>query len=174
MFRHILAAVALVCAASAANATDFNVNMNVVGDSYSASFTHQGVNGVFSDVFTFGPDSPSVIAGVTFAQNGFDTRNMTLTELSLDGIDLLPFLTVTDTGYKLLKGNIQLGAGGHVVKVSGNTTELTSYNGTLALKAAPVPVPAPASWSLLIVGAVGLGFVMRARAVQARVSYAIA
>jgi hypothetical protein len=164
----------MACAASAANATDFNINMNVVGSSYSASFTHQGVNGAFSDTFTFGPDSPAVTAGITFAQNGFDTRNMTITELSLDGIDLLPSLTLTDTGHKLLLGGIQLGAGGHVVKVSGSTTELTSYNGTLALKASPVPVPAPASWSLLIVGVAGLVVAMRARAAQTRVKLAFA
>lgn len=164
MNRYLLAASAAVAAlamAPAANATNFNINLSQNGSNYTADFGNKGLNGSFNDSFTFLPSIAEAIGDVSFIQVGFNTAAITVTSLSIDGYDLMPFLLVQPGGSALIKLGINLASGSHVVAVGGTAGKNASYSGTVNFEV--VPVPEPASWAMMLVGIAAVGMTMRAR-----------
>ncbi len=171
MNRYLLAATAAVAAvalAPAANATNFNINLDQSGTTYTADFGNSGLSGVFSDTFTFLPSIGEAIGDVSFIQVGFNTAAITVSSLSIDGYDLMPFLITQPGGSALIKLGINLASGAHVVAVGGTAGGNASYSGTVNFEV--VPVPEPASWAMMLVGIAAVGMTMRART-RMRVAY---
>lgn len=166
------AAIAAVAMAPAANAANFTINLMQSGNVYSADYGNSGLNGDFTDVFTFTPATPDAFGDVTLIQFGsIAASRMTFSAISLDGIDLMPFLHSRNggNGWDIMVGDLFFGAGEHVLTISGNGGGDASYAGTVNFFAAPIPEAG--TWAMMIFGLAAVGFTMRRRSYTARVAF---
>lgn len=164
-------ALAVVAMAPAANATDMSIAMVQNGDSYTADYGNQGLSGFFSDTITFTPAIGDALADLTLIQAGAGLNAITFSELTLDGIDLLPSLSVVEGGSLLLLTNYALSAGQHVLTISGTAGGNASYSGTTNFALSAAAVPEPTTWAMMVVGIAAVGMTLRRRSRVSRVAF---
>jgi len=164
------AALGVVAMAPAASATDLSYALVQDGDSYTANYGHAGLAGAFNDSITFTPSVGDSLADITLVQAGTGLTAISFSELTLDGIDLLPSLVSNPGGSVLLLTGYALAAGEHVLTIGGTAGGNASYGGTVnfALGSA---VPEPATWAMMLVGVAAIGMTMRRRSPVTRVAF---
>jgi len=164
------AALGIVAMAPAASATDLTYALVQNGDSYTADYGNAGLAGSFNDVITFTPSIGAALADITLIQAGTGVAAITFSELTLDGIDLLPSLTTGLSSSVLVLTNYALAAGEHVLTIGGTAGGNASYSGTVnfALGAA---VPEPTTWAMMVVGVAAIGMTMRRRSHVTRIAF---
>ncbi|OJY71607.1 MAG: hypothetical protein BGP16_13485 [Sphingobium sp. 66-54] len=164
------AALGVVAMAPAASATDLSIALVQSGDSYTADYGNAGLANAFSDTITFTPAIADALADITLIQAGTGLSAITFSELTLDGIDLLPSLTAIPGSNVLVLTGYALAAGEHVLTVGGTAGGNASYSGTVnfALGAA---VPEPATWAMMVVGVAAIGMTLRRRSHVTRIAF---
>lgn len=169
-FYAAAAALGVVAMAPAASATDLSYALVQNGDSYTADYGNAGLAGSFNDTITFTPSIGDALADITLIQAGNGLAAITFSELTLDGIDLLPSLVINPGSSVLVLTDYVLAAGEHVLTIGGTAGGNASYSGTVnfALSAA---VPEPATWAMMVVGVAAIGMTMRRRSNVTRIAF---
>jgi len=167
------AAVAALTMAPAAQAAPFDVHLIQNGNSFTADFGNGGLNGSFSDTFTFLPSLAPSLGDIGIMQIGSNERAIEFTTLTFNGVNLLPLLSTQPGGQSLIYFEVPLDAGKHVLSVAGNVLGVegmgnASYSGNVNFVTAPVPEPT--TWAMMIFGIAAVGFTMR-RSQTARVAF---
>jgi len=164
------AALGVVAMAPAASATDLSYALVQSGDSYTAGYGNAGLSGSFNDVITFTPSIADALADITLIQAGSGLGAISFSELTLDGIDLLPFLTTSVSSNVLVLTDYALAAGEHVLTIGGTAGGNASYSGTVNFGLSSA-VPEPATWAMMLVGVAAIGMTMRRRSHVTRVAF---
>ncbi len=168
-FYAAAAAFAVVAMAPAASATDISIPLEQVGSTFTADYGNSGLSGVFSDKFTFSPFVGASSADFSLVQVGLGAGAIAFTTLTIDGIDLLPSLTIVPGGAFLLLSDFALSAGEHVLIIGGTAGGNASYSGTVNF--AVTAVPEPATWAMMIAGIAAVGVTLRRRSQNVRVAF---
>lgn len=166
-------ALASIAIAPSVSAAPFIVPLVQNGTHYTADYGNDGVDGSFTDTFTFTPSLTKSMADISLIQVGHGMAAITFTELKLDGYDLLPFLQTSSQGSVLMITDHPLSGGLHVLTVGGTAGDATggdaSYAGTVNFVLSPIPEPA--TWSLMLAGVFTIGIALRSRARVTRIAY---
>jgi hypothetical protein len=161
-------AVAMMSAASAASATDYNLTLTPTGGGnftspIGAAVTGAGGSG-FNDRFLFTLANPGTADSTltTIVLSGINNIDFAVGGVLLD--DLFPF-AVTLGGSSPDQATLTavgIGAGPHFIRVTGTIAPTSgggSYGGVLNIG----PIPEPATWAMMIVGMGMVGFGLRMR-----------
>ncbi len=164
MNKFILAASAAAAAfamAPTANAAAFDIELAQNGNTFTADYGNMGDLGIaFTDTFTFFPSITDAVGGFTLSHLQLDAMSaITFTAIWLNDIDLMPYLVSFGDGQGIAKANLLLGAGQHVLTISGEAGANASYSGTVNFITSPIPEPT--TWAMMIVGLAAVGFTMR-------------
>lgn len=163
------AAIAAVAMAPAAHAANFNINLVQNGNTFTADFGNEGLNGAFSDTFTFLPALSESLGDIGLIQLGLNMASITFTTLKINDYDLMPFLSPMGGGQGVGLLELPLGPGTHVLTVAGNAGGNASYSGLVNF--VTTPVPEAATWAMMILGLAAVGFTMRRRSYTQRVAF---
>ncbi len=166
-------AVALLCATSTANASQFMLWGPVAVDgSFSGSFGNDGgLNSVFSDIFNFTLPTgiSSFVATSTFSDN--QSNNIDFTSIRFNGIDFVVGAT-GQTEVRFLNSTPVTLGGPQQLIVAGTNGGGGSYSGVVSFTPVGGAIPEPSAWALMILGFGGAGAMLRRRARGGRLEVA--
>lgn len=161
------AAVMALAMSPAAHATVYNVPLTFDTDTYTAGYSAKvTTGGFFSDSFIFSPVTADSFADVSLTNVGSGVKHITFSKITLDGIDLLPFLSGSNV---LSISGLFLNSTLHTLIVEGNGGGNASYGGNVNFTLAPIPEPA--TWALMVAGVAAVGVAMRRRATNVRIAF---
>lgn len=157
--KTLLASVALIVAASSANAANYDLGVLSIGETYEEfSLTTKGT---FNDVISFSitEDSLSIFgAGLLNIVSGGKIRQF------IENFDV----SLVDVENNVLGSGEDftipfLNAGSYKLLVSGNATGTSAVTGKYGINVEIAPVPEPSSVAMLLVGFAALGVAARRR-----------
>jgi hypothetical protein len=170
MRRFLLAAATVFAIASpaAANTVDLGT-IGSAGTTFSDSFSTNTGTGSFTDDYTFKIDGSGTITGSTTSVSLF-FANLSLNQIALYqvGSSAAPMID-TSPGSFSFSG---LSNGSYILAVSGVFSGLGTAEYSGSIKEQISSTPLPASWTLMILGLMGLGFFAYRRKDQAALNVA--